>query len=287
MNVIPCSVLTDDNIANYLAKIAVRALYFEVKAYPKPGLVSFIDSGAHQDMNGETFYRSIFTLRHYFYQISRQGMMNHSFEALKNTAICAERRMLEKTKGINTHRGAIFALGLFCVSVARLTKAEAHFTPAILHRQLLKDWHIILAEHSTNPSSHGAFVRKEHQVIDARQMAMRGYDLVFQLLPDFISLFTETKSIDAVCLYAYLELIMKVDDTNVLYRKGKSGLDYAKTQAAEMLAINCCKARQLQALEIHHLFSKEGISPGGVADLIGVLLFIGQLFCEQLRCHYS
>ncbi len=266
-----------------LAKMAVRALYFEVKAYPKPGLVSFVDSGAHHDMNGETFYRSMFTLRHYFYQISREGVMNHSFEHLKRTAIQAEQRMLEKTRGVNTHRGAIFALGIFCVSVAKLTREQKGFTPTELHQQLLRDWETNLVGHNANPNSHGASVRRERKVIDAIQMAIQGYDLVFQLLPAFIALFADTKSLDTACLFAYLELLIKIDDTNVLYKKGRLGLDYAKYIAADLLAIPCLKTRKEKALEIHHEFSKEGISPGGVADLIGVLLFLGQLFCEELR----
>lgn len=279
MHAIPCCERT-------LAKMAVRALYFEVKAYPKPGLVSFVDSGAHQDMDGETFYRSMFTLRHYFYQISREGLMNYSFDLLKLTAIQAEQRMLEKTRGINTHRGAIFALGLFCISVARLAYEKNSFTPTELHQQLLKDWQKNLVDHTVDPNSHGANVRRKHNVIDATQMAMRGYDLVFQLLPTFIELFINTKSMDIACLYAYLELMLRVDDTNVLYKKGKSGLDYAKCSAADLLAITCLSTRREKALEIHRTFSKKGISPGGVADLIGVLLFLGQLFCEQFRCHY-
>ena len=286
MNIILPYLNTEDKLANYLAKLAVRALYFEVKAYPKPGLVSFYDSGAHQDMDGETFYRSIFTLRHYFYHITREGLITDSFEQLKGIAIQAEQRMLQRTAGINTHRGAIFSLGLFCVSVARLTKENNTFSPEGLHQQILKDWRLHLIAHRGNPQSHGDWVRREYQVVDARQMAIEGYTLIFQLLPSFIKLFTETQSIDVICLYAYLELLLKMDDTNILYRKGKVGLDYAKTKAAEVLAIGCNKIRYQQALEIHRSFSKEGISPGGVADLIGVLLFLGQLFCEQLQCHY-
>lgn len=269
-----------------LAKMAVRALYFEVKAYPKPGLVSFIDSGAHKDMDGVTFYRSMFSLRHYFYQIAKQGLVTQSFESLKHTAIRAEQRMLEKTQGINTHRGAIFSLGLFCVSAARLAQNKEQFTPADLHQQLVLDWQEPLAHHKVNPDSHGAVVRRKYTVIDAKQMAMSGYDLLFQLLPSFIELFVETQSLDTACLSMYLELLLRVDDTNILYRKGEHGLNYAKCSAAELLAIACWQTRRQKALEIHQLFSEQGISPGGVADLIGVLLFLGQLFCEQLRCHY-
>ncbi|WP_043874052.1 triphosphoribosyl-dephospho-CoA synthase [Legionella massiliensis] len=277
---------TEAEIANFLARIAVRALYFEVKAYPKPGLVSFVDSGAHQDMNGATFYRSILSLRHYFSQIIREGLRRHDFAALKQLAIQAEQRMLEKTAGINTHRGAIFALGLLSISTARLMNAQSIFTARELQQQLLADWRADLAEHQTNPRSHGAVVRKNLKIVDARQMAMQGYELPFQLLAPFIELFLETSSIDTVCLFAYLELLQGIDDTNILYRKGEQGLAYAKSRAAELLALNCHQARMTQAIDMHHLFSRENISPGGVADLLAIVLFLGQVFCEQLRCHY-
>ncbi|KTD74262.1 triphosphoribosyl-dephospho-CoA synthase [Legionella tucsonensis] len=270
-----------------LARIAVRSLYFEVKAYPKPGLVSFKDAGAHHDMNGTTFYRSLFSLRHYFYQITKKGLVNDSFEELKQAAIEAEQRMLEKTQGVNTHRGAIFALGIVCVSVMRLAQEKMQFTPEDVRRQILKDWPRHLTNHLGHPESHGALVRQKYKVVDAKQMAMHGYDLVFQLLPAFISLFRETRSLDAVCLFAYAELLLHMDDTNILYRKGKPALDYAKNRVAELLAICCLQTRRKKALELHQFFSETGISPGGVADLLSVLLLLGQLFCEPLRDYRS
>lgn len=266
-----------------LAKMAVRSLYFEVKAYPKPGLVSFVDAGAHRDMNGVTLYQSLFTLRHYFYKIAKTGLISEAFEELKQIAIEAEQRMFEKTLGVNTHRGAIFALGICCISVARLAQKKKQFTPTEVHHQLLKDWPPVLLKHIGDPRSHGAKVRREYEVIDAKQMAIRGYDLIFQLLPHFIALFRDTQSLDTVCLFAYAELLVRIDDTNILFKKGKLGLDYAKSKIAELQAIPCVHHRRHKALELHQLFSEKGISPGGVADLIGILLFLGQIFCVPLR----
>lgn len=273
------------NIASTIAKMAVRALYFELKAYPKPGLVSFIDSGAHHDMNGETLFKSIFSLRHYFYMIASEKLRHRSFEQLKQLALQAEQRMLNKTSGINTHRGAIFALGLCSISSARLAEAGLKFTPERLRQQLLTDWQLALLHHQSPLDSHGALVRKTNQIVDAKQMAFQGYAIIFKLLPSFISIYNKTKSLDTACLFAYLELLLKIDDTNILYRKGKIGLDYAKERATKTLAISCYISRHKEALLMHQEFSEQGISPGGVADLIGVLLFLSQLFCEQIRCH--
>lgn len=286
MHNIPTSWRSDDEIARGLAKIAIRALYFEVKAYPKPGLVSFIDSGAHWDMNGETFYRSLFTLRHYFYYIAAQGLAHRGYEELRQTGLEAEQRMLRRTAGVNTHRGAIFALGLLCVSVSRMIKEKNQFTPHDLYLQLINDWNVKLQHHQTEQSSHGAIVRQTRCVVDAKQMARDGYSLVFHLLHSFLALYQETLCLNKSCLFAYSQLLTAVDDTNVLYRKGMEGLLFARQKAQEILAIDCLDSRQQHAIQIHRLFSRQGISPGGVADLISVLLFIGQLFCEPLLCHY-
>lgn len=286
MNTILPYFQTNKNLAYCLAKMAIRALYFEVKAYPKPGLVSFIDAGAHVDMNGETFYRSLFTLRHYFQQLVCLSQTEFTFEPFKQLAIKAELGMLSKTAGINTHRGAIFALGLCCVSVARLINEKTNFTSFQLQAKLISDWQPFLALLPANPNSHGAIVAQQYNIVDAKQMAMHGYTIVFELLPSFIALYSETKSLNITCLFAYLELLLKMDDTNVLYRAGYEGLAFAKDKANDLLAISCHKKRQQQALLTHQEFSAVGISPGGVADMIGVLLFFGQIFCEQLRCHY-
>ncbi len=46
-----------------LGRAAVAALFDEVALYPKPGLVSFVDTGSHRDMDAQTFMRSLFALR--------------------------------------------------------------------------------------------------------------------------------------------------------------------------------------------------------------------------------
>ncbi|KTD55338.1 triphosphoribosyl-dephospho-CoA synthase [Legionella quateirensis] len=285
MNSTPVYPESNHKIAHRMAKIAIRSLYFEIRAYPKPGLVSFIDSGAHHDMDGETFYRSLFTLRHYFYLITRHGLENRTFAELRQTALNAECQMMKTTKGINTHRGAIFALGILCVSAARMSKEKTSFTQMELYEQLIKDWRNSLQKHRNN-NGNGALVRSKYSVVDARQMAINGYEPIFELCSSFTTLFTKTQSLDHCCLFAYLVLLTKIDDTNVLFRKGMEGLNFAKMKAHELLDIECINRRQQEALKTHALFSREGISPGGVADLMSVLLFISQLFCEPLLCHY-
>ena len=283
MNIIPVCSANPKQMARLLARFATRALYFEVKAHPKPGLVSFVCNGAHQDMNGELFYRSLFSLRHYFYQLLVQDAIESRFEILKSLAIQAEERMLVATHGVNTHRGALFALGLICVSTARLAAIKPAFTPLDLHQQIIDDWHATLANHALLENSHGSQVFQKHPIVGAKQMAMQGYGVVFNLLGSFVSLLEQGESLDASCLYAYAILLAEIDDTNILYRKDKAGLAFAKQKANQLLLIDCVHKRRLFALSVHSEFVSQQISPGGVGDLLAVLLFLGQLFHAPLR----
>ena len=97
----------------------MRSLYDELSLYPKPGLVSLVDNGSHCDMDAGTFMRSLFALRRYFFHIAAAGAANAPFSELKRLGIAAERRMLAATGGVNTHRGAIFCIGMLCAAAGR------------------------------------------------------------------------------------------------------------------------------------------------------------------------
>ena len=106
-------------LSSLVALEAIRSLYAELALYPKPGLVSLVDNGSHDDMDATTFMRSIASLRSYFRQITQAGAGDADFPALAALGIAAERHMLTATGGVNTHRGAIFCLGLLCAAGGR------------------------------------------------------------------------------------------------------------------------------------------------------------------------
>ena len=116
-----------------IGRAATLALYDELSLAPKPGLVTLVDSGSHDDMDAYTFMRSLFALRHYFGQIAEAGFDGADFAVLERLGIEAEARMLAATGGVNTHRGAIFMLGLLCASAGAVTREHgcvAHRGPA-------------------------------------------------------------------------------------------------------------------------------------------------------------
>jgi triphosphoribosyl-dephospho-CoA synthase len=141
------------NDANSLADIAVSALLEELDLFPKPGLVSPADCGSHKDMDYALLRRSAESLRESFREIA--ATPNPGFESLVELGLSAERRMIDATDGINTHRGAIFALGLLVAAAAA--------DPESPRRAVQLRWSDALLQHSkagVNEDSHGAHVRR-------------------------------------------------------------------------------------------------------------------------------
>jgi len=95
-----------------IAASAVHCLLLELETWPKPGLVSAMDAGAHGDMSLATFYRSIVALRSYFPTIAALGAAGAPWQSLAAHGQAAEAVMLGATGGVNTHRGAIFPNGM-------------------------------------------------------------------------------------------------------------------------------------------------------------------------------
>ncbi len=142
--------------AHYIALLAVRSLHRELALYPKPGLVSLIDNGAHRDMDAATFVRSLFSLRGYFAAIAAAGMCAAGFAELQRLGLAAEARMLRATCGINTHRGAIFTLGILAAAAGHALARNIAPSDQNLRAIVLANWSrelraIALAVHATQP----------------------------------------------------------------------------------------------------------------------------------------
>src|SRR5262249_15290708 len=102
--------------AEQIAEHAVSALLRELAAWPKPGLVSHVDSGSHADMDAALLRASAETLRPFFAELARAGREGADMACLRIIGLRAEAAMLAVTGGVNTHRGAIFGLGLLCAA---------------------------------------------------------------------------------------------------------------------------------------------------------------------------
>jgi triphosphoribosyl-dephospho-CoA synthase len=262
-------------IARFYAKIAVRALYDEVALYPKPGLVSFIDSGAHHNMDGSLFMRSLFSLRHYFFNLGLRSALGDPVSNLVPLGVQAEETMYRSTHGVNTHRGAIFSLGILCSTLCRLTAQRRCFNLDELHQAIIYFWSDYLQNHHDNKETHGALVKERYQVPDAKHLAIEGYLLVFTT---YKALANQQEDKVFFGLLAYQQLLLALDDINVLYRVGPKGLADARNHIRHAVSIAHREHSIQAAIKVHTLFSQNNISPGGVADMLSFLYFLTYLF---------
>ena len=261
------------------ARIAVGCLHAELVLHPKPGLVSLVDNGSHADMTALTFMRSLFALRHYFALICRAGVDDAPFSSLKQLGIEAEARMLRATGGVNTHRGAIFSLGMLCAAIGRAHVIGIALSADRLRAVMLTCWGEELADHTRagGATSHGLQVAERHAASGAREEAALGLPSVFDVaLPALRRTLAAGRSMRHARIDALFALMAHVSDTNVFYRGGAHGALAVKQQAQGFLDIGGTAHPhwRAHALRCHRNLVAQKLSPGGAADLLAAACLV-------------
>ena len=275
-----CGAVRDRAFCHRLARLAVRSLYAELALYPKPGLVSLVDNGSHTDMTAATFVRSMFALRRYFVHITQAGMADAPFHVLKLLGIEAEGRMLRATQGINTHRGAIFCLGMLCAAIGRCRAGGATLDAAAIQATLLAHWGAALGAHSIGAGpdsgagarSHGMEALRRYAASGAREEGARGFPSVFGVaLPALLRTLGAGRGMRQARVDALFALMAHISDTNVYHRGGLEGAQAVRRQARAFVARGGSAAPdwEARALACHRSFVAARLSPGGAADLLG------------------
>lgn len=269
-------VVSADDLA--LAGAAVAAMHDELKAYPKPGLVSPIDSGAHDDMDFALMCRSADSLLRPFASLAAAGRQALSFHgSLAPLGVEAERQMLRATGGVNTHRGAIFSIGLVVASIARTRSTAMPVSLEAIQTTLRREWGGALEAHASgsDAASHGALVRQKVGVSGARGEAARAFPSIFQVgVPAYRQAMAWGLEANAANVHTLFVLMEAVDDTTVLYRGGADAGLFVRRSAAEFLAAGGCRDAGWfeRAERLHRTFVARNLSPGGCADLLAATL---------------
>ena len=267
-----------------LARAAVTAMRDELQAYPKPGLVSPVDSGAHGDMDFALMCRSADSLLQPFVSLAAAGREARSFEeALMPLGIDAERRMLAATGGVNTHRGAIFSVGLIVAAVARARTLMVPLSPESVRTTLRQHWGAALETHAARgrkAPSHGGLVHRRTGHDGARREAALAFPSVFDVaIPAYRRAVQSRLDLNAASIQTLFALMAAVDDTTVLYRGGADGGTFVHRSAAAFLADGGCLQPEWRdkAERLHHAFIERNLSAGGCADLLACTILV-------LRC---
>ncbi len=262
--------------ASAIALAAVRALHQELLLHPKPGLVSLQDNGAHADMTPTLFFRSLFSLRRYFASVARAGCAGAAFGELQALGVAAEARMLHATDGVNTHRGAIFNLGLLAAAAGACPAADAGMLCGVVGER----WgEAILRASAGMPAneSHGAWVARRHGIRGARWQAAQGFPaLTQQGLPAYRAALRDTGEPRRAALAAFFAIMACLEDSNLVWRGGMAGLHFAQAEAAGFLSRGGVVQEdwEAQAKGIHERMVARRLSPGGSADLLAALLLL-------------
>lgn len=283
----PANGREDELVVELIAREASRALSRELVAWPKPGLVSPIDNGSHRDMNAAMLQASIEVLHPFFADLARAGRQHARMNQLRAIGLRAEAAMLVATGGVNTHRGAIFGLGLLCAAAgttARLNTDGALITPVPLGETVARHWGNDIRKGPIPMFSHGTASLRRFGAGGARAEAVGGFPSVYGVgLPALREGRALIDNASAACVQACFALIASVGDTNLLYRGGIAGARYAGGAAMAFLRVGGVGApdwRERGAC-VHGDFVDRNLSPGGCADLLAMTLFVDAL--EQTR----
>lgn len=260
-----------------IAHLATQALQAELDTTPKPGLVDKDNNGAHRDMDYALMQLSINTLHPYFVRLALLGFADTlpSHTSIRDAGIEAEKAMLAATNGVNTHKGALFSMGLAVVaaayeekkaaankeergkegrkeergkerekeeredslvSIENLTPIESIASPLSSLQLTIK---ALAASFPDTSGTHGSKAKLLSNgtttIKGALDNAREGYEKLFA---EWLPFYNERrKNHDAHALHKTLLRIMcDLDDTNVIYRTNVATAEEVKQEARALLA---------------------------------------------------
>lgn len=286
-------------LAEACSKLAEEAILTEALLTPKPGLVDAKDSGAHKDMDIFTFVRSAVSLREGFKEmflsgatspVSRNGLL----AVIRPIGIRMEQEMFEATKGINTHKGIIFSMGLLLAALGRLMKEEqidGDRMPALNPKDTERIFSVIMGIteglvskdfaniHQKRVLTNGEKLYLEHGFAGIRGEAEKGYPVLRDEVLPYLRHRKEKLSYEESLLEVLFLLMRHVEDSNIVTRGGIESLHYVRKEAEKFLAGGGMKQKDAyEKIQImNETFIRRNLSPGGAADLLSLAIVLGKL----------
>ena len=272
----------DDADCEFIAQQACRALLYEVCTTPKPGLVDRRNTGSHRDMDLFTFVSSASTLQPYFRACVRIGLASaranetaaDAFPRLRDAGKRAEEDMLAITNGVNTHKGAIFSMGILCAALGRVSPQERKEPDLVLAECAAMTEGLVERDYAGSAAcgsmTAGQQQYFEYGVTGVRGQAQAGFPAVLQAgLPTLEKGLAQGLTKDQAGTAAMLAILAAMDDTNMIKRGGRREQLRRREEAAALLAKKPYPSEEtLQALDDDYI--RKNLSPGGSADLLAL-----------------
>ena len=272
----------DADLANRVGSLAVRSLLYELLTTPKPGLVDQRNNGSHKDMDPFTFAASAAALAPFFTQWCLEGSLHRDlsppelFQKLRPHGREAEATMYRATGGINTHKGAIFSLGLMCAAAGRLgslSSPEALCAEAAAMVQGITDRELrSLEPHAAQTKGEQLYL--SHSLSGIRGQAEKGFPSVLHIgIPTLKKGYELGLSRHRAGCAALLNMLAKEADTALISRSSLERYEALRRELETLLQATPYPTEdQLKAMDDR--FIAENLSPGGCADLLALCYFL-------------
>lgn len=265
------------NKIEFLAKNAVKALVDEAKLTPKPGLVDKNNCGAHKDLNLALMLRSANALYNTFLEIAEASFFklpsNKLWQELSQIGLKGEKTMFSETNGINTHKGAIWALGLLVCGAAMSEEYSDTQKITVLASK-------IACYNCTSEVSNGFYALQNYGVTGARGEAQAAFPHVIDVaLPALYNSRKNGSQEYKARIDALIALIATVDDTCILHRGGRKALIETKNGAKGIIHNGGASTKEgfNSLIKLDKKLIKLNVSPGGSADLLAATLFLDSI----------
>lgn len=288
-----CGRASLEKAARQVEAMAVKALLYEVTASPKPGLVDSVNTGAHKDMDIFTFIGSATALGPAFHACFHAGAAHCGTPSevlpwIRVLGIGAESDMFEATGGVNTHKGALFSMGILCAAMGILysnTSELKHpasvicaMASAIVEGIIERDFSQLKVR---DPITYGERLYKAHGITGIRGEVAGGFQTVQEIAMPILRQQWADSDKNQVMTEVLLHLMAHSQDSNILGRHGVEMLVAVKKRAQAVIDAGGAigpegvdRMRQLDQWCIDNW-----VSPGGSADLLAVSLFL--MFSES------
>jgi triphosphoribosyl-dephospho-CoA synthase len=260
------------------AQAAVQALIAEAELTPKPALVDRRGNGAHDDLTLELLVRSAQALGATFDLVAEAARdaavdvaLRKRLGAIGRDAECT---MLEQTRGVNTHRGAIWSLGLLVAGHASTGSRDSRAIARVAAQIAA------LPDVTAVTDSHGVRACERFGVRGARGEAQAGFPHVLNCaLPALRAARARGARESVARVDALLAIMTSLDDTCLLHRGGRTALHAARTGAAAVIrAGGVGEAAGMDAFAaLEATLIGLYASPGGAADILAAALFLDSI----------
>lgn len=278
-----------------ISHLIKQALLAEIYLTPKPGLVDKANSGAHRDMDFALFLSSIDAITEPVSACFDMGFRTASLApaltlmAIRSIGKTAETKMLAATGGINTHKGAIFSLGILCAAIGRCEAQNMPLTVSVICEESAKMCQGLVEQELaavTKPRTAGERFFHQWQITGARGEAESGFRLVREVaLPVYLRECSQYQNEECAnqnyfaMVLALLNLMAVNADTNLVSRGGIEGMRCVQDYTQNLLCHPAVLHRNLDELVVQlnqfdQWMIERNLSPGGSADLLTVTYFL-------------